>query len=488
MSPRNPFELPEITAHIASYLCNKELTSCVRVSKSWRDIFLPHRWRDITRSFEYDIGEEHYWRYGPSEENITKHRHLVLDLTLRGDFDEDDMCPLPNLQQLKIYFSSRERVLYGERKVFNWDLAGISPQLERFLISDLDLDRGSCQRLLEPLRLKNLELWKVDIMPDAVQEIWEACKNLESLSMKSVNFQGNLPSIPTDAVFPRLRTLIMTNVKGLSQSQQLSMVLHCPRLESFDPSINAFAARMVIDHPVQKDRWSQLDNLNSHCGQGDEEWASLFEKIGNCFENVPHLHLFGSEIGPRSIKALGPYFSNLVDLRSPSFKSSVILSVLCSGSKLEILHVRNVFASDIVKGGPWICQQLRDLKIGFRVQETERDLQPLIFERLSTLVRLTTLNMTINDYGEELLHFRSDCGLRQLASLQELRTVVFCHGYSVRRCQQLEMIDVKWMIGNWKKLKGIYGSLNSDREVTAQLEDLLGNHGISHGYYWGDRE
>ena len=116
-----------------------------------------------------------------------------------------------------------------------------------------------------------------------------------------------------------------------------------------------------------------------------------------------------------------------------------------------------ILANDIAKGGPWICQQLRELAIGIRVKETEQDLQPLIFERLSTLVRLTTLDMSFGyrDTGEGLLD----------------------NGTTVKPWQQLETEDVEWMIGNWKKLEAIYGGLNRDREVDAQLKEL-GNHGI----------
>jgi hypothetical protein len=49
------------------------------------------------------------------------------------------------------------------------------------------------------------------------------------------------------------------------------------------------------------------------------------------------------------------------------------------------------------------------------------------------------------------------------------------------------MKDLEWMIGSWKKLKGIHGGLNRDLDVNAQLKDLLGNHGISHGEYRKER-
>jgi hypothetical protein len=256
-------------------------------------------------------------------------------------------------------------------------------------------------------------------------------------------------------------------------------------LESFELKTHSFEARMTINHPVQEDRWSQLDNLRIPLSPGDEEWAFILERIGNCFENVPCLHLSGGEFGPRSHKALGPYFRNLVDLRFTYGDSSVILDVLCSCPKLEILHGPVIFTSDIAEGRPWVCQQLRELKICIYDKETEQDLQPMVFERLSTLVRLKTLDVSwaVSDGCRGgVLEFRLDCGLGQLASLRELRTVVFYNRSTFGRTQRLEMKDVEWMIDNWKRLVAIYGRLNRDPEVETHLIDLLDDHGILHAY------
>ncbi|KAF9362685.1 hypothetical protein BGX34_005663 [Mortierella sp. NVP85] len=109
----------------------------------------------------------------------------------------------------------------------------------------------------------------------------------------------------------------------------------------------------------------------------------------------------------------------------------------------------------------------------------ERHLQRLIFERLSTLVRLTSLDVSgfVKDGGSDgLLEFRLECGLRQLESLQELRTLQF--GYRAFTRQTLGVDDIEWMVGNWKKLECIDGDLSPDREVDDQLKGILKSHGI----------
>jgi hypothetical protein len=372
------------------------------------------------------------------------------------------------------------------KETFNWDLTEKVPLLDSLSLDNFDMDKRSCQRLLEHPHLRNLVLQRVKIMPNAESEFWGACKNLETLSMYNVWFEGSYPPIPTDAVFDRMRTLIMNNVSGVLQSKQLTMVLRCPRLEVFDLTILTFRVGMMIRHPILQDRWSQLDNFNIPWIPQDEEWASILERIGDCVEKYTCLHLNCGTFGPRTLKALDSHLHSLVDLSFTYGDSSLILDVLCSCPTLEILHVPGIFASEITESRPWVCHQLRELKIRILVRETEQDLQPFVFERLSTLVRLTRLDMSYScrdSSANGVLEFRLDCGLGQLASLQELRTVGFYHGSKVKRSQRLKMKDVEWMIDSWKNLKGIYGHLNRDPEVETQLKDLLKYHGIVHDEY-----
>jgi len=80
--------------------------------------------------------------------------------------------------------------------------------------------------------------------------------------------------------------------------------------------------------------------------------------------------------------------------------STTVRDILCFCPKLEFLHAKSVHARDVVRGGPWACQRLRDLKICFLFGDTERDLQQAIFEHLSKLTQLVSLEMHIpeNDW------------------------------------------------------------------------------------------
>ncbi|KAF9361599.1 hypothetical protein BGX34_007059 [Mortierella sp. NVP85] len=482
MLPKHPLEIPEVTAHVTSYLCDKDLTSCVRVSKSWRDVFIPHRWRVVRKLHKWSYGLGSFSEFGPDAEAHYKHRHLVQDLYLQDLFHDGDVCIHPILRNLGIDFGRHSSWRLNGR-VFDWDLTTVSPLLQRLSLTNANMGPQSCQRLSEHPHLRSLVLQRSDFMPNNVQVFWEACKNLESLSMEEVRFIGNRSLIPTDTVFARMRTLIMRDVRNLSHSQQVSMVLQCPILESFELRIYAFETRITIKHPIEKDRWSHLDNLSMPMLPQDEEWASVLDQFGNCFENITFLHLRSGSFGPQSLGAIRTYFRNLMDLRLTFSNSSVITDVLCSCPTLEILHVTEVSARDITERGPWACQGLRELEICICVQDTERDLQPLVFERLSTLVRLVRLDMSVDDDdkgGCGALEFRLDCGLEHLASLKQLKVLGFNYLPTNKYVQRLGTEDIEWMVDNWEKLEGIYGYLNSDWMADVQLRNILGNHGILH--------
>ena len=106
---------------------------------------------------------------------------------------------------------------------------------------------------------------------------------------------------------------------------------------------------------------------------------------------------------------------------------------------LKILHAGNIAARDIAEGGPWVCQHLRELMLCVRVRKTEQDLQPLVFEYMSALVRLQRLEVPIENHEDidGALHFRLDCGLRHLANLKELTFVSFSQSGIVLGCNDL---------------------------------------------------
>jgi hypothetical protein len=380
-----------------------------------------------------------------------------------------EMCTHPNLRDLDIMIAS-------EQPPLDWDFAAKSPLLERLSLLNVVIG-SSCLQGLPYLRKLDMK----SVMIRHAPGFWEACKNLEILFMDHVQFEGGFVSIPADRVFARLRSLRMSVRVDVSASEQPALIPHCPNLETFEWDPYTLRVRISIDHPIDKDRCPLLDNQSIPRNPSDAEWASVFERFGNCLGKFTLLDLQNGTFGPRAFKALRSHLNSLVDLRFYG-TSSTVRDVLCTCPMLETLHASDILAKDVVEGGSWVCQQLRNLKICFRVKKSEQDLQPLVFERLSALVRLATLDMGLPDDGNVggSLQFRLDCGLRQLENLKELRIVEFAAPYDTELKQCLGWNDIEWMIDNWKSLHRIYGSLHRNRKIEALLGHLLENRGISH--------
>ncbi|KAK3805576.1 MAG: hypothetical protein J3Q66DRAFT_422874 [Benniella sp.] len=385
MLSHNPLEMPELAALIASYLTGKDLARCIRVSKSWRDIFLPHRWRHIGRVYKCSKGSPK--RYGPSQEALNNHRLLVQDLHIQRPLMQgDEMCTHLNLRDLWIHL---------EGEPFIWDLDAKSPLLGCLSLSEAKKDLVCLEGPSKLSRLRSLDLKGATITD--VPGFWEAFKNLEHLSMNDVK---------SGPAF------------------------------SFAWKAGPVEVRTLIHHPIQKDCGPPLDNLRIPDVPQDDEWASVLERIGNYLGNFTHLDLDGT-FGPRAFKALGPHFSSIVDLRLYGI-SSTVRDVLCFCSMLEILHASNVFTRDIAEGGPLVCRQLRELIMCFRVMESEQDLQAVVFERQSALVRLRHLDMSYLDETSRdgVLEFRLECGWGKLESQKELRVIEFSYEHDTNLMQQ----------------------------------------------------
>jgi hypothetical protein len=214
----------------------------------------------------------------------------------------------------------------------------------------------------------------------------------------------------------------------------------------------------------------------------DNELASILEGIWNCRLNITHFYLSRGSFGQQAFKALSFHHSTLVELdleMSSSLASTGILDVLHSCPMLEVLRAKSISIRDIA-GRPWVCQQLRELKIRFGAEGAGQDLKRLVFERLSTLPRLWRLDMCVlGVYEDGVLQFRLDCGLGQLESLKELTILKFDHALRLKKKQRLERKDIEWMMSNWKKLKHLIGPLNRDRTLNLQLKDVVKSHGVN---------
>ncbi|KAF9363057.1 hypothetical protein BGX34_005004 [Mortierella sp. NVP85] len=476
MPPKNPLEIPEITDQVASLLQCNDLARCVRVSKNWRDIFLPHRWRTVRVGFEDYRNRTGY--FGPKEDDAYNHRYLIQDLCLMGVFAGLVGHDYPNLRRLWISRGDAKNAL-------SLDLIKMSPFLVHLDMAAVKVAPTFWEALSSLSHIRSLYLYDFKMDADSAPRFWQACKQLENLEMMNVTLDRGAPR---DMEFNRLRTLSMMMTFVLDEAEQLSLALQSPNLETFEWDIGPFTnirERTLIHHPIQSNHWRRLNKLHMGCDLQNADLASILEGIGYGFGNVIDLRLGRCQWGAQTSKAITQHFSTLVKVdlaECYSGSSSSILDMLCCCPRLEVLLARNVSAREIAARGPWVCQQLQELRICFQVGESDLDLCPLVFKRLSTLTRLERLDLWFPNYrysDHGVLKFRLDCGMEHLASLRQLSTLRFFMDSFHEYIPQFGMDEVAWIVDNWKKLKRISGCFNSDPLIESEVKEAFESSGVT---------
>ncbi|KAF9357339.1 hypothetical protein BGX34_009422 [Mortierella sp. NVP85] len=471
----NPLELPEIAELVATYLEGKDLATCVRISKTWRDMFLRYRWRVI----RVGIMDGRFRPYkpvyiGPHRTDINNHRHWIQELSLVNMFVELDVRQYPNLRCLKIDMYNTEAPSHRAPM----DLVTMAPLLVDLKLTRMHLAPSFWETLSTHPHIRSLTLSRTPIEEDDTPGFWKTCMKLESLKF-DIDFEcGN--GFPRNVVFDRMRSLDMAGYNLIHHSPyQLHLILQSPMLESLNWEIDSLKE---IEECFTNSRWPQLKKLHiKGFDIKDKELAFILNRVGNSQGRIEDFDLVNCNLGTQVFEALSVHFSTLVkaDTRFASLrKRSLPSDLLCLCPRLEVLKTQDVYAKDIAERGPWVCQRLRELMIYLCFQESEQDLHQLIYERLSSLIRLERLTIqhpyprTID--ANEGLAFRLDYGLEHLASLQQL--TYFCIGTTHKG--QLGMEEAVWMVENLRKLRRMTGFLNTDEEVKVQLVSVFESHGI----------
>ncbi|KAF9365616.1 hypothetical protein BGX34_009238 [Mortierella sp. NVP85] len=471
---RTPLEIPEILLRVAQCLADNDLTRCLRVCKNWRDLILPVLWRKV----RVDRGQ-HSRSSGPDPVFIYRHRHLIYDLVLLGNAGLDKHI-YPNLKRLTLdsdhYTKDLERIV-------NLDFMEMFPSLLDLKLDTVNVSVRSWLIMSMHHHLRDLGLYRIEVKAIDAAGFWRACANLESLRLGEVTIAGG--GVPSNMVFRRMRKLSIATIKQMDTIAQLNLILQCPRLEELTWLVldsGQYASR-PFGHLIPQGMWPDLRRLSIVDSIADSDFAAILEGAGGGHGGLVHLEFMTSILQGPAFRALHRHFDTLVHLDCqsyPSLVSPIIREVLCGCPRLEALKTGTILAKDIAEGGPWVCRSLQELKICFWFGNMEQDLQQSVFERLSTLNRLERLTLyhhgtTDSVEGGNMLEFRLDRGLGQLASIQ-LKYIMFGAAYVA----QLSMEEVEWMATNWKGLKQINGKLNDDPVVEISLATALQGHGINY--------
>ncbi|KAF9347783.1 hypothetical protein BGX26_000757 [Mortierella sp. AD094] len=466
VTQKTPIDLPEITYQLSTYLRQQDLLRCLHVCKDWYKAFLPLLWGQVTLK-------------NPLPIDIQSHHRMINALTIET-LPEAFNIHYPNLQTLSLGQEWGCYDLLQPEKGGNTDAANlilINPNISTLKLFPREgrINVNILQSASELQDLKRMTLFYARFTPgDDIEVFWRACRNLKKLKLQGTKFARETQAPEYIPEFG-IRILKIEKVTGMSEANQLELISRCPKLEELvwlesQPSSagKEFVQRMTLGNP-----WPNLKRLRLNSSMSDDEVGKILVEI----KEATHLELEGS-FGSRASSALLDHFGSLVELnlrKCYRAASTTFRDVLCSCPQLEILMGPKILANDIAESGPWACLSLKVFDINIEFKESEhgdKDLQSLVFERLSPLSKLTQLYV-----GKEANHgssrypgldFRLEYGMGQLENLKALRHFSFRNTMQV-----LGEEDVEWMTAHWTKLELVSGVLHTDSEKTSELRGLL---------------
>ncbi|KAI8352402.1 hypothetical protein B0O80DRAFT_87402 [Mortierella sp. GBAus27b] len=314
-------------------------------------------------------------------------------------------------------------------------------------------------------------------------------------------------TITTPAVrFPKLRKLRLEHLKMKPEDQFGQFIVHCPLLESliWNTRCSRPFVQMFCD-PLTANTWPCLDWIEIVCDDRyitdkvraqllasaprslrclNANVSSLEEATFNLYRELGHFKTL-----TKVVLTLPNVTSSSSPQSSPgSVSSKQVQEVLESCPLLEYIAGVIIVAQDIIQGRPWVCHRLRWFQVmiglepsasnhvqagaggaggagggggrtGIRYTKEQKVQCHQIFERLGQLKQLATLDMRLhNRIGlHQYIHITSlplrlRMGLGHLSTLRNLDYIGY-HG-----SQEIQVVDMEWILQHWKNLWYILGS------------------------------
>ncbi|KAG0369976.1 hypothetical protein BGX24_002218, partial [Mortierella sp. AD032] len=392
----HPLDVPEIRTNIASFLCRRDCTSCMRVNKAWYKDFACSVWHTI----DFDENDDSFTKITPStfakyghlirearnvvkEEQIATFRHAAINSLLRLEFNITN-----NLVARALFFD-----------VFRQNRASLTNlELSAHLI---DTDTYSAQRQLGIFYLT------IDL-PDSGSNLTEIY--LGSLCLTRTNFSDILRYSPlldrvnvfgnlfqshdhTSEFFrhPGVKTLSAPLRQAWAPDNLLSdtpsLFVHFPRLETWlsldheipNPPVKMHVLRDELAHYCPRLVNVDFDYHETNSKDVADFLVGAFTGLESCafnYNDLEAISLVGILEHQETLMKVELTVPD--DATRPSkadsnpFAKNLVLLILRSCRYLEIFsaegHQMDIAAAEEHE---WVCDGLRELRVQFLGLETE---------------------------------------------------------------------------------------------------------------------
>ncbi|KAF9299519.1 hypothetical protein BGZ74_008895 [Mortierella antarctica] len=490
----------DIRLRIAYYLYNKDLASCVRLSRSWHASLVPTLYRTFNFchvAYDPDLCNTLVRKYG---QHI---RYCTLDLLADIDTAAAHVTALESLKLENLpSIGTRPPALHRSPEIWQsiLRLAHSNPRLQRIIFARRCW--APTREFLEQIAiqcpsLKELAFYYQVFNEQSTLGLFRALTRIENVSFLGTATKGTI--IPAQVTDPDSLEISSADNYDFSRLKSFSMswpyrpelwvtpqwIRSLSSIERFDFE-TMDKARWIrtqdVVECIQAGCWPQLKSLHLRLDEApDSVMADLLGSISGSLERLSFTNHTFESVEPLRI-LIDRYAHSLTELslfltNVPSRANQLMMVSLPNlvNLRLGALEARDILDAE---QGEWACLRLQSLWILICGLDGEIATGARVYAKLARLTRLKELSLGPRNQAMALnvtkpfLSVRLHAGLGQLSALRMLETFVFIGmGYDIGEA------EVVWMVEHWRRLRRIHGALGYSRE-TQTLTEILVRNGV----------
>ncbi|KAF9170749.1 hypothetical protein BGX20_008562 [Mortierella sp. AD010] len=472
MSPgwtTHPLLLPELLLTVSQFVDPVDAFDCVTVCKVWRDAFSHLLWTTVALN-------QHEPPRNAIEENVHRIHKLVYSEYVSSEYYMSIQCP--NLKTFKVVERGGPFSLWsGVQDFIERNLTLVTIQLSTHALTALP--PGIWSAIEECKNVRSLRLDYIRILNEQTESFWKACTALEKLELNHCwltdpwnhAFPGSLPE---------LQEIIFTNLVtqgGINESDQLHLVVVCPKLRSLCWKGSTFPIDELTSSPFDVEPLVYLDSLDV---SGDIQRGDIDRFLATNPSHLKKLAIPGSWYDPLTAEKLERHFLTLQELdltRHLHADSKLLVTLLSKCEALTSFKAGVISATDISWKESWKCaDRLLTLHVYFDMGKLHHGaMSRQVFLCLSKLKSLQELNLAkrnglsrSNRHMAQPIKLELDCGMDQLSTLRHMKRFYFGD-----LSTGMTMKEVEWIKENWLMLESIQGTFNEDPDLNEQMIELF---------------
>ncbi|KAF9430953.1 hypothetical protein BGZ76_000640 [Entomortierella beljakovae] len=332
--------------------------------------------------------------------------------------------------------------------------------------------------------LRILEFTTDNLDQRSAEFLFTTCARLEELRLTVSEYNGASWSLAKWAEFPMMRSLNLGDSLTQIPDDLQDVIGKCTQLYSLNIIIGPKKIPTRVLSQVLAVNCPRVKKLFlEQAFQTESEDADLSCILSSC-SNLEALTLLKTGLPPMAFKSLTRHFDTLEYLNisnSPNMESWMTLTILKSCPRLKTLSAIRLDARDILgvaqpeneelRPMDWVCLNLTSFSVQIcGLKGTPPSWQLKVLQQFSKLKKLRILNFDSRGAigNDEGINLRVRDGLDTLKGLRDLEQLSF-----IGTKQEMEELDLRWMLEAWPKLKLIRGRVHHSRPVRTELHKIL---------------